>query len=264
MAADIISGIGGAVQGEDCVRLWTTRRIALPGMAICSASDGSVVRGPGIADWQGVYAGFGYQPANLAGATFQFVGSHRDGKGATSVADGAIVSQTNIDWDIEGNKFIEYTNFFEAATGALTYGSASATDVSTPNPTHSRDATLSLTGCSELREMHLVLRSLNPKAVTAATSRRTERVPGNQDADFTAKIYTKDANFPAEEEIAETLFGVGSGLFWTMKWMIITLTAALLPIGGGLFQADIAGKFTGYTGGVKGNIIAPDGTIWWN
>ena len=129
MGADIISGIGGAVQGEDCVRLWSTRRISLPGMAICSASDGSVVRGPGIADWQGVYAGFGYQPTNLAGDLFQFVGSTRDGKGATSIADGAIVAQTNINWDIEGNKFIEYTNFFEAATGALTYGSASATDV---------------------------------------------------------------------------------------------------------------------------------------
>ena len=264
MAADIISGIGGAVQGEECVRLWSTRRISLPGMAICSASDGSVVRGPGIADWEGVYAGFGYQPTNLAGDLFQFAGATRDGKGATSVADGAIVAQTNIDWDIEGNKFIEYTNFFMAATGVLTYGSASASDTSTPNPTQSRDATLSLTGCIELRKMQLVLISLNPKAVTAATAGRTERVPGNQDARFTAKIYTKDANFPAEEAIVETLFGVGGGLFWTLKWMIITLTAPLLPLGGGLFEADIAGKFTGFTGGAKGNITAPDGTIWWN
>lgn len=264
MAADIISGKGGAVQGEECVRLWATRRISLPGMAICSASDGSIIRGPGIADWQGVYAGYGVQPTRLPGKLFQFIGSTRDGKGASSIVDGAIVSQTNIDWDIEGNKFIEWTNFFEAATGALTYGAAAATDTSTPNPTHSRDATLSLTGCTELRKMQLTLLSRNEKAVTANTDGRTERVAGVQDARFTAKIYTKDANFPTEEAIEETLFGVGGGLFWTLKWMMITLTAPLLPLGGGLFEAEIAGEFTAYTGGTKGNIIAPDGTEWWS
>ena len=131
MAADIISGIGGAVDGEDCVSLWKTERISKPGMAICSASDGSVVRGPGIMDWRGVYTGFGHTPSRLAGDTYQFIGATSGGYGASSVANGAIGSQTDIRWDIEGGSFIEYINYFEAATGALTYGAATASDTST-------------------------------------------------------------------------------------------------------------------------------------
>ncbi len=264
MPADVISGIGGAVDGVNCSRLWKVARIIEPAFAVCSASDGAVIRARGISDFRGVYLGSGHTPPKLPGELFQWTGSTRDGKGATTEANGAIVEQVDIDWDIEGAKFIEYACHFAAATGALTLGTASATDASTPNPSESRSCEINLTGCTELRKMKLTLLSRNPSYVTGSTAGRRERVAGVKDGRFTCKIYTEDANFPAENAIEEVTFGVGGGLGWTMKWAIITLTAPLLDLGGGLFEADLAGQFTGYYNGSKGNITSPAGTAWWD
>jgi len=268
MAANIISGKGGAVNGENCVRLWQVARVTAPAEAVCSASDGAVVRGAGIWDWQGRYSGYGHTPSVLPGETFQFIGATRGSKGVQSVANGAIMEETRISWAIARGGFIEYVNSFKCATGALTFGSVSASDTSTPNPSVVRSCTLDVTGCEELQEMELVLKCISPSAVTATTAGGTERDVGNKDAEFTARILTKDASFPTESQVQVVNFDVGSGLSWTMTWGIVTLVAPLLPIEGpdlqpGFFQAQLAGKFTGYYSGTKGSITTPAGASWW-
>ena len=263
MPANVISGIGGAVSGHECVNLWKLARISEPAVAVCSASNGSVIRIPGLEDWQGVFTGYGHTPAVLPGDLFQFIGATSEGKGASSVANGAIAEQVDINWDIEGGKIIDYAVYFACATGVITFGAASASDTSVPNPSSARSCTLNLTGCEELRKMKLTLMSKNPSYVTATTAGQRERVAGIKDAKFEAKIYTDDASFPTIAQVTGLEFGVGGGLSWAMTSAIITLTAPMLPLGGGLFEADIAGEFTGYSGGVEGTITTPAGAAWW-
>ena len=264
MPANVITGEGGAVGGAVCVRLYKVERINEPARAVCSASDGAVIRLGGIDDWRGIYMAYGHTPAVLPGDLFQFIGATRDGKGASSVANGAIVERIRISWDIEGkDQFIQHAVQFARATGALSFGAASATDVSTPDPATSRSMTINLTGCTELRKMDLELISHNPRFVTGSTAGGRERKAGTKDGRFTCKIYTEDADFPANESIDEVEFSVGGGLNWTMKWALLTLTAPLLRIENGLFEADLAGEFTGYKDGSKGNITSPAGVAWW-
>ncbi|MEA3351191.1 MAG: hypothetical protein U9Q82_11255 [Chloroflexota bacterium] len=263
MAADVISGEGGAVNGEECVRLWKLARISKPAMGVCSASDGAVLRAAGISDWQGVYTGYGHTPSVLPGTKFQFIGATRESKGATAIASGAIMERTQIKWSIEAGGFIEFANYFACCEGAITFGAASASDSSTPDPSIARSCTINLTGCEELREMEMNLISRNPSYVTATTDGRRERDVGNKDGNFRCKIYTKDASFPAESAVEEVEFGVGDGLKWIMKWAIVTLTAPLLQIEEGMFEADLAGEFTGYYNGAKGNVTSPAGVNWW-
>ncbi len=267
----MISGKGGAVNSDNCVRAWGAWRRSQPAEGVCSASDGAVFRGPGILDWQGFYTGYGHTPSILPGTKFQFKGATRDSYGVQSVANGAIMRRTTIKWNVEQGKFIEYINEFEACTGALSLGAVSATDTSTPNPLPSRDCVINLTGCTELREMELVLECKNPYAVTSSTGGRRERDEGNKDASFKCKVYTDDANFSVEDAIAEIQFGVDGAtnlLKWVMKWAILTMTAPLLRIEGagvtpGFFEANLAGKFTAYYSGGKGNITSPVGAAWW-
>ncbi len=263
MSEKIISGRGGAVNGQPCVDFWKVARRSRLAKAECSAAGGAVVRGPGIFDWRGIYTGYGHTPSVLPGEVFQFKGNTRDGKGAQSAASGAILDRTEITWDIEDGKFIRFANQFSCATGDISFGDVTASDGSIPEPSGPRDCTLDLTGCTELRKMKLVLMCKNPPAVTSSTSGGTERDEGNKDALFECTIYTKDASFPDESAIATINFGVGGGLSWTMKSSIVTLVAPLLPIRGGYFQADLAGEWTAFTGGAQGTITTPAGALWW-
>lgn len=266
MAAKVITAMGGAVNGVECVSLWKTMNIAFPAEAICSASDGAVLRAAGIRDWQGFYQAFGHTPPHLPADIFTFEGAASNDKGAKSVADGAIVDKVTIEWNLEQGAFIRHTTEFACKKGILEYGSVATSDSSIPNPPTSTSCNIAgIAGCIELRRMKLILLARNPKYVNASTEGQRQREPGNKDGGFECTIYTEDADFELVEQIKNVTFEVGTAGSWDMKWAILSTVGATLPIGQeGLFEAQIAGKFTGYKDAEKGWVKAPGGTAWWD
>lgn len=267
MAANIITAMGGAVNGVDCASFWKTVDVAEPAEAICSASDGAVLRGAGIKDWQGYYQAFGHTSPHLPSDIFTFEGGASNNKGVKSIANGAIAQQFVLEWDIERGAFIRYTTQFACKEGVLSYGTVAVSDATIPNPPTATSCNIGgITGADELRSMKLTLLCRNPKAVTASTEGQTERQEGNKDGGFECTIYTKDADFSLIEAIENVTFGVGDAGEWDMKWAILSTVGAALPIGReGWFEANIVGKFTGYKDGVQGHVWAPGGVenAWW-
>jgi hypothetical protein len=236
---------------------------------VCSASDGGRIRIAGNRDWQGYARGLGYQPEKLPGEDFTFTGSTRDGNG---VEGSAYCEALKVHWNTARGKYIWYELLF-AADGQLARGSYSATDTGTPNTPSPRGLGISLDSSAEdnVMRMDLVLACSGAPYVDSGTDGWTYREAGNFDG-YVQYVRRFDdwADLPVQGEIYQVDVDCTGSLTWRMKWARIALVQELVPIKPPergrpkLLYALVVAKFTSFDDSdTKGEIVAPDSTIWW-
>ena len=202
----VYSGKGGFVNGEPNVRTW---RISYTGdvkQFVASNTKGGNSACDGNTDWKGSFTAYGHTPSVWVGNTFSFIGAFQAGVNQKGVSGTAIVDSIEIAWDPEGASIIGYTVNFSAA-GALTLGTVTATDSSTPDCYSSKgckvsvaatDTTPVYTDIPDVRSMTLTFAATNPSYNSSTTAGATNRVGGN--INFSGS-YTRYVADPAAADI---------------------------------------------------------------
>jgi len=137
----VLSGIKTAVDGIPSVALWRVTFNANPAPLLTAGSMEALVQQCGIEDWEGdiiygiedwegdiIY--LGYTASYVPGDELAFVGSIDGSKGVTG---DALVQRVVIAADYQTNRYFT-TELRIVGNGALTFGTASATDTTMPTP----------------------------------------------------------------------------------------------------------------------------------
>lgn len=184
----------------------------------------------------------------------------------------AYAEALKVHWNTARGKYIWYELMF-AANGQLARGSYSATDSATPNPPSPRGLGISLDESAEdnVMRMDLILACTGATNVDSGTDGWTYRYEGNYDG-YVQYVRRFDdwADLPVQGEIYQIDVDCTGTLVWRMKWARIELVQELIPIKPPegkkprLLYALIVARFTSHDDdGTKGEIVAPDSTIWW-
>lgn len=223
----VISGIGGAVNGQDTVHKWTVNVLKALIPYHASNTKKGTARIAGNGDWNGSFVGLGHSPAQFPGDTFTFTGSI---DGTNGVTGNARVESTEIVIDVEGGNPIAFTITF-SSNGALTRGPAVATDSVVPNPPSSIGTKVefgTMVGApvfTELSDVRTVTLSFNkslPEYASSATAGETKRVDANLDFTIAIAVYTDDfATLPDEGDERQCRVYVDATTFWDLKWIRI-------------------------------------------
>ncbi len=271
----VISGKNGAVNGSSTVRTWSINSSADLQKFVASNTAGGAGRLDGNFDWSGSYAAYGHTPDVLPGEGFTFTGSLDGTNGVTGTA---IVDTCEITIDIEAGGIIEHTVNF-SSNGALTKGSAAATDVTVADPPSAIGCKIELgtvaaspvwSEVGDIRTITISLEADNQSYVSSSTASQTLRKAGNIDASISYTFYEGDpANFPAEGTVTAIRAYVTSVLFWEFKWMRFAEAGDIEGDieGGGLVGASCNLNMAGVTNvagtPTAGDIIKPDTNDFW-
>ena len=219
----VISGIGGAVNGQSTVRTWTVTSLADIQAIIASGSKQGTVLVAGNTDWNGNFTAYGDTPAVMPNEGFTFTGSVDGTKGVTGTA---IVDSVEIVIDVETGAVIAYTVNF-SGNGVLTLGAAVATDTSKPCPATSIGTKVELgtlaavfTEIDDVRTVTITITADNQSYVSSATAGGTKRVAGNISASISITVFEGDpANLPAANDEGILRLFVNASEFWEFKFI---------------------------------------------
>jgi hypothetical protein len=259
----IVSGIGGLVDAERCIREWKIRYENVAKPIVHSSSQSGVQRACGIEDWKGFFTGYGHTPVVFPGDTFEFKGGVNASLGAYSGADEAIVDRIVIIWDAEQGKEIEYRVDF-SSNGTLTIGPTSAADAGTPEIVCAQTMTVSIGGSpvGNIRYMRLEMFCENRPYVDTGTAGKRLRSPGNFDARYEYRVYYQDTptTFPTLNTPQIYKFNCTSDpYFWELKWMMAETIEdfGANREGAENVGATIKGAFSGWYGTSAGYVKTP-------
>ena len=257
----VICGKAGAVTGEHTVGMWEVTYNGNPFEYYASNTDGASGQLAGNNDWSGSYKILGGEPANLPGDGITFTGSVDGTNGCTGTA---IVDSITVTAPIAAGGPVTTVVAF-SSNGALTVGSAAATDDTEPTPLPAKDAKLWITDgdVAGVQNITLTITSANKEYVTAG---ETNRVAGNLTATLSYDILEGAyANLPAPNADLFMKFYITAALFWSFKWMTVeNLTNLKCDIETNeLIGATVNCKFNGFSGGVHGWIITPADADFW-
>lgn len=221
----VISGFGGAVDTIATVREWSVSSTADIQRYVASGSKKGSSRLAGNKDWSGSYMAYGAIPAKKPGDSFTFTGSLDGTNGVTGTA---MVDEVVITWDIEGGGIISHEVSF-SSNGALTLGTAAATDATVPAPPTAIGtkieesdaiATPAFSEITDIRTITLTLTRSNQAYVSSATAGETQRVMGPLDATVSFSLYEGDpANLIAVNAVKHLKLYVDATKFWELKWV---------------------------------------------
>lgn len=277
MPTYIISGIGGVVSGAKTIRNWSAAINA--GVKEYRASGGRGATGAveGNVSWTGKYDAYGHTPAAMPGEPFLFKGSI---DGAKGVSGAARVDSVEITCGIEGADIIAHTVNFKN-NGVLNRGASVASDVSVPNPPTSIGTKVytatpggAWSPVNRVRNWRLSISADNPAYVDSDSGGQEMCEAGNIDANWSFAMNTDDFSLLlGPNAIKGVRLYVTSGTYWEILWGIVSGLSDLLvdreaaAIVGGtvnmrLTNAAEIGSGTSPTP-TLGQIVMPDGTIWW-
>lgn len=273
----VLSGRGGAVDGESCVREWRIAVSAELSEYAGSNTDGMVSALEGNEDWSGSFSGYGATPVAMPGEAMAFVGSI---DGSVGAAGTAIVDSVEITADIEGRKPIEYVVNF-SRNGALTLGTAEAEDTTTLlAPQADENCVVKLgtlaspavfTALADVRNWKLTISAANPSYVSSSTSGGKARFAGNLSVSFSVGVYCGTfATLPAVNTVKALQFYVNATEYWQVLWGVFGEASDLLVnreqvnvVGATLNGRMTAVRTIGSTV-TKGSITKPGGaSAWW-
>lgn len=254
----VISGKSGAVDGAGTVRDWSVSSSADIQAYIASNTSGGTGRLAGNKDWSGSYKAYGHTPANLPGASFTFTGSVDGTNGVTGTAR---VDSVDIECDIEGGGIISHTVNF-SSNGALTLGSAAATDATVAIPPSAIGCDVQLgtvasspswTPVTDVRSWTLTLTADNQSYVSSDTAGETKRNEGNLDATVSYSVYEGDpSGLPAVNSIAAIRLYTSASAYWELLWVMFGEASDI--------QTDIeGGSLVGATLNASMNAVATVG-----
>lgn len=270
----VISGYGGAVNGETGVRQWQIGLKAELSDYGSSNTAGLTSSIEGIEDWSGSYGGYGDCPAALPGESLSFVGSIDGSVGASGTA---IVDSVTINCDVEGRKPIEYTVNF-SANGALTRGAAAVADASVELPPYAGKVALGTVAAeptwtdeTDVRNWSLTITAANASYASSSTSNATRRVRGNISVTFNYSVYAAGgmASLIAPNTIKGLRLHSTASTYWELLWVLfgdasdLTVNREQVNVVG----CSYSGKYRGITlvgsADTKGSIKKPGGATYW-
>ena len=261
----VISGIGGAVNGESTVRNWSIESFNDPVVLGVSSGKGGDVAVCGPDDWTGRFLASGYIPysAIFPGQTFTFTGDLGNGKGATG---SAFVDQLEITADIERQRPVEYEVRF-SRNGALTLGAAVAADATTPTIYCPAGLYVSLgTKIVDTRFWKLILRTRAKPYVDSETNGGVKRLKGNMGGQWIVRAYLSDpSTLPVVGTNYPGLFYVTSLKKYEINWCKVLRIQDLGADNESQENvgAIISGVCNAWSGTSIGVWITPDGATKW-
>lgn len=223
----VISGIGGAVNGQHTVHKWAVNVLKTLIPYHASNTKKGTARIAGNGDWNGSFSGLGHSPAQFPGDEFTFTGSI---DGTNGVTGAARCESTEIVIDIEGGNPIAFTISF-SSNGALTRGAAAVTDSVVPDPPSSIGTKVELgtmvaspvfTELEDVRTVTLTFSKSLPEYASSGTAGETKRVDANLDFTIAIAVYTNDfSTLPDEGDERQCRVFVDATTFWDLKWIRI-------------------------------------------
>lgn len=257
----VICGKAGAVNGENTVGMWEVTYNGNPFEYYASNTDGMSGQLAGNHDWSGSYKLLGEEPANMPGDGIMFIGSLDGTKG---VEGDVIIDSITVTAPIAAGGPITTVVSF-SSNGALTVGSAAATDTTEPQPPPAKLAKLNIGGSDvdDVQSITMTITSANKEYVVTG---ETKRVAGNLTATMSYDILESTySNLPAPNADMLVKFYVTATIFWDFKWMLVeNLTGLKVDIEANeLVGATVNLKFNGFVSGVHGWITQPGGTDFW-
>lgn len=257
----VICGKNGAVDGEHTVGMWEVTYTGNPFEYYASNTDGASGQLAGNNDWSGSYKILGEEPANMPGDGITFTGSVDGTNGVTGTA---IIDSITVTAPIAASGPVTTVVAF-SSNGALTVGTAAATDTTEPQPPPAKLAKLNIGG-SDIEGVQNVTMTITSANKDYVTDGETNRVAGNLTATLSYDILEGDyGNLPAPNDSLIVKFFVTATLFWHLKWMMVeNLTDLKVDIETNeLVGATVNTKFNGFDGGVHGWIDTPTPSDFW-
>lgn len=253
----VITGKNAIIDGRQGVGFWKLDWTSTDAAVVHSTSEGAAIRLPGNVDWNGVYQSYGHTPITMPGEKFTFKGEGSTGKGAYSVASGAIVERVDIIWDLLNARPI-YHNCHFAANGVLTLSDDVATDsgadpanAAYAAPLPSKGMLTKWGGVTVPNVFHMMLSLVSPSAkyVDSSTAGQVQREAGNVDAFWMYRRHLEDPDLlPDIDDIAQLTLYVTAAAFWDLHDAIVKRITPVYDIQGGqdqqakIVSATVAGK----------------------
>lgn len=259
----VLFGTNIAVNGVSNASEW---RIKYSGMVkpwTGSGSQNGTIRGcNAMKDWQGQYRALGHTPWKLPGEDFTFTGSIDGSTGATGAA---IVEKTEILWHQEEHAYFEHAVHF-ASNGALTIGSAAATDSTVPQPVCSdENCVIKLGGADQgdIRFAQLDIMSNIKPYGSVKTAGVKKRLKGPIDAELTYGTYIAATSaLPTMGTLYVASLYVGLTANWELTWMKI-VDVDILAKTQEYIAAVVTAQMAGQQSGSIGSIKTPAGATYW-
>lgn len=259
----VLSGEGGAVNGESTVDLWEVQDFTDPTEGVFSNTRFGVDQGCGVKDWFGWFTSKVHTAARFPGEDFTFTGNLGNEKGFTGTA---ICDAIQVAAEIERGQYIQCLTRF-SCNGIPTHGTAVATDSTNPDPPCSQGMGVKLDGESvgEVAYWRFTIQARNKTRVTSSTSGYRFRKAGPITGQFEYKFYYDDpADLPAKDSIYVVAFDVTATTYWEWTWGKITRVHQHW----GANDEDppyaiVRGVFKPFSGTSIGSIVTPAGTTKW-
>lgn len=259
-----LTGIDMAINGEHTARLWRIEDRTALRRYRASNGKGGTGRTASIKDFVGIALLYGVEPTVLPGDDFTFNGSVDGTNGSTGAA---YVEALEVVVNQEENAYIESVLEF-SRQGAITHGSAAATDVVIPDPPTSCGATIAIDTVDLLNIVNQKLRiTCKGKAyVSSSTACGRVRKRGHHDAEVTFRIlYDTPAGFALAKDTDFTVdFKCGTAGTYALKYMRLEKTVEVIDHESDeVIGADVTLKMNLSNGTLIGSITTPSARVLW-
>jgi len=233
---------------------------------IASGGQMGVGRKCGIDEWRGVATAYGYLPpvASKPGSDFTFTGSVDGTYGFTGTA---YAEAWDIIANIEEGEYLAYSLQF-SRNGALTVGSAAATDSTNPSPPCFQNASLTIgSAVTDVTFWRLRLSCPGFPYVSSSTSGGRKRKRGAWDMELEYHCYNQN---PAELPVRGTFYNVKpyctAALYYDLNWMTpVTIVPYVNPESRRPVNTKVTMRSQGSNGTDMGYAKTPEAvpvTLW--
>lgn len=268
MAGQVVHGHSSVVDNASTARAWQIAMNEAAAAYTASGMSRGIHRVAGVRRWQGVYVAYGATPVPFPGATFTFTGNTDGSNGYTGTA---WCERVRVTWDplAQDPRPIHHTVFFRSA-GALTAGSASASDSTVPNAKPATGLKVNFDG-SDATHVHGaqldIFARWGKRYADTESSFWEVWLGGAIDAEAWWDVFEDDpSNLPSLQSEGVLKMYDDTSTYWQLVWGRIT--------GVPNFQVDHEGprpvfgrvqaEFTGFAGGTNtGSITDPATSVRW-
>lgn len=253
---DVISGLGGSVNGQSTTRRWSVNRTSDNQAYGASNTRGGTARVPGNKDWTGSLDAYGHTPGLFPGEAFTFRGN-----GAEDVTGDAVTESIEITCDIEGGGIISNTVQF-GGNGPLAEDTGTAfSDTTTPTAPTSIGCKVqrNTTDVDNVRSWSLSITSDLQAYNDSSTGGQTRRKARRLDARGSYAVNISDfADLPAEGSKTPIRLYVNATEYWAINSTIIdSVKPEVDSETGELVGATVNWSWDAMPAGAAGSITKP-------
>lgn len=270
------SGKFAVLNGFSTVRNWNISDTITNPKYVASNTLSGTGRGVGIQDWSGSFGFYGAVPTVFPGETFAFLGytapvDDVEGSVGQRGTGNAIVDSVAITWNWTNGEIINAVANF-SGNGSLAWASGAAIeDVSAPDVPSVCGTKIqasipdgsAFVDIANVEQAVLTISAANQSYVNSSTNCWTARKPGI--IDWTLALTIQDDIFIGKGLDKQIKCFIDATDFYLLKWGkmkdISGITANRET--GEIIKHNATFEMNGFVGGVAGQIVLPDESIWW-